>query len=206
MKRNPEKTRAFAKEDKFSATENRFILDVRITCRYDVAVTISSAGDTAMAKLEELMTPSELVDAIRDGAAKDELVKKYRASEQELAMMLLPLYRRGEFSKEEFNNFFKGIPVKREDENLPTDAPDDGSAPQIEYEPPSEIVKSLSQAAAQSETGGDTLPDFDSAAVSDEESIVPESAGTTNVLDVILAKVTSIDIRLSEIEKKLSSR
>ena len=86
-----------------------------------------------MAKLEELMTPSELVDAIRDGAAKDELVKKYRASEQQLAMMLLPLYRRGEFTQEEFNNFFKGIPVKREDENLPPDAPDDGSAPTANY-------------------------------------------------------------------------
>jgi hypothetical protein len=201
-----EKTWAFAKSDKFSGIGNRFILDVRNTCRYDVAITISSAGDTAMAKLEELMTPSELVDAIRDGAAKDELVKKYRASEQELAMMLLPLYRRGEFTKEEFNDFFKGIPIKREDETRPPDASDDGSAPQTEYEPPSEIVKSLSQAAAQSESGGDTLPDFDSAAASLEESIVPESAGTTNVLDVILAKVTSIDIRLSEIEKKLDAR
>ena len=201
-----EKTWAFAKSDKFSGIGNRFVLDVRKTCRYDVGITISSAGDTAMAKLEELMTPSELVDAIRDGAAKDELVKKYRASEQALAMMLLPLYRRGEFTKEEFNNFFKGIPIKREDETRPPDASDDGSAPQIEYEPPSEIVKSLSQAAAQSESGGDTLPDFDSAAASLEESIVPESAGTENVLDVILAKVTSIDIRLSEIEKKLDSR
>ena len=201
-----EKTWAFAKSDKFSGIGNRFVLDVRKTCRYDVGTTISSAGDTAMAKLEELMTPSELVDAIRDGAAKDELVKKYRASEQELAMMLLPLYRRGEVTKEEFNDFFKGIPIRREDETRPPDAPDDGSAPQTEYEPPSDIVKSLSQAAAQSESGGDTLPDFDSAALIHEESIVPESAGIENVLDVILAKVTSIDIRLSEIEKKLDSR
>jgi hypothetical protein len=159
-----------------------------------------------MAKLEELTTPSELVAAIRDGSAKDELVKKYRASEQELAMMLLPVYRRGELTKEEFNNFFKGIPIKLEEETRPPDAPDDGSAPQIEYEPPSEIVKSLSNAAAQSESGGDTLPDFDSAAVIHEESVVPESAGIESVLDVILAKVTSIDIRLSEIEKKLDSR
>jgi hypothetical protein len=201
-----QKTWAFAESDKFSGIGNRFVLDVRKTCRYDVGTTISSAGDTAMAKLEELMTPSELVAAIRDGAAKDELVKQYKASEQALAMMLLPLYRRGEFTKEEFNNFFKGIPLKREDEARPPDAPDDGSAPQIEYEPPSEIVKSLSQAAAQPESGGDTLPDFDSAALNHEESIVPESAGIESVLDVILAKVTSIDIRLSEIEKKLDSR
>jgi len=159
-----------------------------------------------MAKLEELMTPSELVAAIRDGAAKDELVKKYRASEQELAMMLLPVYRRGEFTKEEFNNFFKGIPINREEETRPPDAPDDGSAPQIEYGPPSEIVKSLSKAAAQSESGGDTLPDFDSAAVSHEESIIPEPEDIKSLLSVILSKVTSIDIRLSEIENKLDSR
>src|SRR5512143_3793764 len=130
-----EKTWAFARSDKFSGIGNRIILVVRISYRYAVDVTISSAGDNAMPKLEELMTPSELVAAIRDGAAKDELLKKYRASEQQLAMMLLPLYRRGEFTKEEFNNFFKGIPLKREDEPQPPDAPDDGSAPQIEYEP-----------------------------------------------------------------------
>jgi hypothetical protein len=201
-----DKTWAFANSEKFSGIGNRFVLDVGKTCRYDVAITISSAGGTAMAKLEELMTPSELVAAIRDGAAKDELVKKYRASEQALAMMLLPLYRRGEFTKEEFNNFFKGIPIKREDETRPPDAPDDGSAPEIEYEPPSEIVKSLSGETGQPENDGDTLPDFDSAAASHEESLVPAPAGIDDVLGVILAKVTSIDIRLSEIEKKLGSR
>jgi hypothetical protein len=201
-----EKTWAFAKSNKFSGIGNRFVLDVRISCRYDAAVTISSAGDNAMPKLEELMTPSELVAAIRDGAVKDELVKQYKASEQELAMMLLPLYRRGEFTKEEFNDFFKGIPIRRENEARPPDAPDDGSAPQIEYEPPSEIVKSLSRATDQLENDGDTPSASESAAASPEESVVPESAGTTNVLDVILAKVTSIDIRLSEIEKKLYSR
>src|SRR5512143_2301450 len=173
-----EKTWAFARSDKFSGIGNRIILVVRISYRYAVDVTISSAGDNAMPKLEELMTPSELVAAIRDGAAKDELLKKYRASEQQLAMMLLPLYR-----KEEFNNFFKGIPLKREEETPTPTASDDGSAPQIEYEPPSEIVKSLSRETDQPENGGDTLPDFDSAAASHEESVAPESAGTNDVLD-----------------------
>ena len=46
-----------------------------------------------MAKLEELIAPAELLDMIRKGAMKSELSKKYRASEQDLAMMLLPLYR-----------------------------------------------------------------------------------------------------------------
>ncbi|MGO9569961.1 MAG: hypothetical protein ACLP5H_20715 [Desulfomonilaceae bacterium] len=159
-----------------------------------------------MAKLEELMTPSELVAAIRDGAGKDELVKKHKASEQELAMMLLPVYRKGEFSKEEFNNFFKGIPVTRENETRSAGATDDGSPPQTEYEPPSEILRSLSNAAHQVENDGHPPSGSENVAESYEESIVPESADSGNVLDVILAKVISIDIRLSEIEKKLDSR
>jgi hypothetical protein len=165
-----------------------------------------SAGDTAMARLEELITPSELVDAIRDGAAKDELVKKYKSSEQELARMLLPLYRGGEFSKEEFNNFFKGLTVKRADETQLQGAPDEGPPTQPEFEPPSEILKSLSNAASEAENEVQPISASEDAEEAYEESIVPEPADTGNVLDVILAKVTSIDIRLSEIEKKLNSR
>lgn len=62
-----------------------------------------------MARLEDLVTPTELLDAIRSGWLKDELVKKYRASEQDLALMLQPLYRGGRLTKDEFNDFFKGI-------------------------------------------------------------------------------------------------
>jgi hypothetical protein len=169
---------------------------------------ISSAGDTTMAKLEELVTPTELVDAIRDGAPKDELVKKYKASEQELAMMLLPLYRRGEFSKEEFNNFFKGLPVKRADETQLQGTPDEGPPTQPEFEPPSEILKSLSNGAHQdvAETQPFSASEAAEAEEAYEDSIVPEPTDAKDVLDMILAKVTSIDFRLSEIEKKLNSR
>lgn len=159
-----------------------------------------------MAKLEELVTPTELVAAIRDGAAKNELVKTYKASEQELAMMLLPLYRQGEFTKEEFNNFFKGVPVKRDDEPQPTDTPFDAAATQPEFEPPSEILRSLSEAANRLEDDAHTLSGSGNAATASEESVITESEGIKNALDVILAKVTSIDLRLSEIEKKLGSR
>jgi hypothetical protein len=167
---------------------------------------ISSAGDTTMARLEELVTPTELVDAIRDGAAKDELVKKYKASEQELAMMLLPLYRGGEFSKEEFNNFFKGLPVKRADETQLQGPPDEGPPTQPEFDPPSEILKSLPNAAHQDVAETQPFSASEAAEEAYEESIVPEPADTTDILDVILAKLTSIDFRLSEIEKKLNSR
>ncbi len=152
------------------------------------------------------MTPSELVDAIRDGAAKDELVKTYKASEQELAMMLLPLYRRGEFTKEEFNNFFKGVPAKRVDDIRLAGTPNGISPAQTEFEPPSEILRSLSEAANHLEDDAPTLSGSGNAAARSEESVVPESESIKNTLDVILAKVASIDVRLSEIEKKLGPR
>ena len=202
-----EKTWAFAKSDKFSGIGNRFVLDVRKTCRYDVGITISSAGDTAMAKLEELMTPSELVAAIRDGAAKDELVKQYRASEQALAMMLLPLYRRGEFTKEEFNNFFKGIPIKREDETRPPDAA------RRRLRAADRIRTSVGNSQVTF-TGSGPIREWwgypsrfrQRRSKSSKKASFRSQQALTNVLDVILAKVTSIDIRLSEIEKKLDSR
>jgi len=64
-----------------------------------------------MARLEDLVTPTELLDAIKSGSMKDELIKEYKASEQDLALMLQPLYRRGRLTKDEFNNFFKGIMI-----------------------------------------------------------------------------------------------
>ena len=67
-----------------------------------------------MAKLEEQVSPSELVQIIRSGKTKTEITKEYRTSEQELAMMLLPLYRAGQLTKDEFNDFFKGLSLKAE--------------------------------------------------------------------------------------------
>jgi hypothetical protein len=89
-----------------------------------------------MAKLEEQVTPAELLDMIRKGAMKSELSKKYRASEQDLAMMLLPLYRTEEMTKEEFNDFFSEVPLRTQ-----SSAPQ----PKPEDEPPSEILASLSK-------------------------------------------------------------
>jgi hypothetical protein len=68
-----------------------------------------------MARLEDLVTPTELLDAIKSGSMKDELIKEYKASEQDLALMLQPLYRRGRLTKDEFNNFFKGIMIAPQD-------------------------------------------------------------------------------------------
>ncbi len=75
-----------------------------------------------MAKLEDLVTPSEILEMIKGGMLKTELIKRYRTSEQELALMLLPLHRGGELTKEEFNNFFKGIPLFQPEIPAPAEA------------------------------------------------------------------------------------
>ncbi len=89
-----------------------------------------------MAKLVDQVTPPEMLEIIRDGALKNEVIKKFRTSEQELAMMLLPLYRSGTLSKEEFNDFFKGVALRK---------PEEPSAEKKEEEdePPSAIFKAL---------------------------------------------------------------
>lgn len=65
-----------------------------------------------MAKLEQLVTPLELLAHIRGGALKGDILKQYKTTDQELAIMLQPLYRRGNMTKDEFNDFFKGLSVK----------------------------------------------------------------------------------------------
>ncbi|AFM22988.1 hypothetical protein [Desulfomonile tiedjei] len=99
-----------------------------------------------MARLEELVNPTELLAEIKNGSTKNELIKKYRTSEQELAMMLLPMYRRNEMTKEEFNSFFQGISLKvssEDNQQKKSDAqPVEPQRP--EDEPPSEILQRLS--------------------------------------------------------------
>ncbi len=96
-----------------------------------------------MAKLEDQVTPIELLNIIRGGVIKKEVLKQFRTTEQELAKMLLPLYRSGELTMEEFNDFFKGLALK------PKGADGEGaeatSVPRPEDEPPSEILRSLSE-------------------------------------------------------------
>ncbi len=96
-----------------------------------------------MAKLEDQVTPIELLNIIRGGTIKKEVLKQFRTTEQELAKMLLPLYRSGELTMEEFNDFFKGLALApqeadREGHELP-------AAPRPEDEAPSEILRSLSE-------------------------------------------------------------
>ncbi len=106
-----------------------------------------------MAKLEDLITPSEILEVIKGGMLKSELIKRYRTTEQELAMMLVPLYRGGELTKEEFNNFFKGVPLFQHETPAPA-APETPPAQEPVDKPvdkpvsrtvdkPMEIIRSL---------------------------------------------------------------
>ncbi|GEM_PF-1698976 len=97
-----------------------------------------------MAKLEDKISPGELLTAIRAGRTKEQLVKQYRSSNEEIAMMLLPLYRERQLTKEEFNTFFRGAPGLG-----PTQAANAQLAKEAEQqdynEPPSEFFKVFSK-------------------------------------------------------------
>jgi len=96
-----------------------------------------------MAKLHDLVTPAQLLEEIRNGALKGELIKKYRTAEQEMAVMLLPLYRSGELSKVEFNDFFKGVPLRKQ--QAPSTPEKETALPvKNNDEAPSQIFKALS--------------------------------------------------------------
>ncbi|MBM3299484.1 MAG: hypothetical protein FJY85_05990 [Deltaproteobacteria bacterium] len=204
-----------------------------------------------MAKLKEMVTPEELLELVLGGALKNEVIKKYKTSDQELAMMLLPLYRNGDLSKEEFNDFFKGVPVKPREHGV-APLPETASPPGTEVEAPSQILRSLETAGEPGGPQAEALPEDDlDIDVSPTEEPVAEpglrgrrerlapheaaehyerfqpqaippglqpedaanarpkfgsgdSAVTPQALDMIFAKLNSIDARLAKIEKKLN--
>jgi len=110
------------------------------------SLNFPETGDFSMAKLEDQVTPSELLQAIRAGARKNELIKKYRSSDGELASMLHPLFRSGKMSAGEFNDFFKGVPL-RQPQPPASPAHEEHRAATNEDLPPSQIVESLSKTA-----------------------------------------------------------
>jgi hypothetical protein len=110
-----------------------------------------------MAKLEDKISPIELLNAIRSGRTKEQIVKQYRSSDEEIAMMLLPLYREGQLNKEEFNMFFRGgsgpAPAR------PAKEQDAGYDVEENYnEPPSEFFKVFSKVFTKK--AGEEAPSF----------------------------------------------
>jgi hypothetical protein len=176
-----------------------------------------------MAKLEDLVTPSEILEMIKGGMLKTELIKRYRTSEQELALMLLPLHRGGELTKEEFNNFFKGIPLFQTE--IPAPAEAIGAPSHESPDKPVEAVRSPEKVIGKKPAND--LAEFRDVAVQNGPEAVgaqeepttrqtavrapaaevqKESASGAEALQIIIAKLDSIDHRLFEIEKKLGSR
>lgn len=189
-----------------------------------------------MAKLEDLVTPSEILDVMKDGAIKADLIKRFKTSDADLAKMLLPLYRNGQLTKDEFNNFFQGLPIvppepspevsapapspEREAPTLevpvlppqvaeapePAPPPVPDEAPTEEEEAPAE-VEELPESAPEAATI-ETLPDEEEVELVPELPAAPpaveeEPPLPSAVLEMILARLSSIDNRLATIEKKL---
>lgn len=98
-----------------------------------------------MAKLEDQISPNELVQIIRTGKTKSEIIKEYRTSDQELAMMLLPLYRAGQLTKDEFNDFFKGLPLKSAAPEPEEVVPEAAPAPEEVAEAPADTRARLAR-------------------------------------------------------------
>ena len=107
-----------------------------------------------MAKLKDQISPQELMELILGGTMKSELIKRFRTSDEELAIMLLPLYRSGDITKEEFNDFFKGAALTPRQRLQQEEV--SARVPSQEDLPPSEIVRSL--AAEQRETAEEPPP------------------------------------------------
>jgi len=186
-----------------------------------------------MAKLEARVNTLELLDAIRDGATKTELIKKYRTSEAELASVLHSFFRNRKMTAEEFNNFFKGLPVTRPELVPMADLVGTGTA-QSEDAPSSGTVIPLTATDSDMQNLDDQL-ESEPAPTAEEtvpatemlpaftspkseiplEGIIPDepaglkvglpadSAGMGALLDMIFSRLTSIDSRLAEIERKL---
>ena len=108
-----------------------------------------------MAKLEDKISPVELLNAIRSGRTKEQIVKQYRSSDEEIAMTLLPLYREGQLNKEEFNRFFRGgsgpAPARPVSEQAAEEDIDENY-----NEPPSEFFKVFSKVFTKK--AGDEAP------------------------------------------------
>ena len=94
--------------------KQRFQLDFRGVALYNSIAAGAFPGEGIMAKVELRLTPERLLDEIRAGSLKDEIIRTYRTNDAELAMMLLPMHRSGQIVKEEFNDFFKGVSLKKD--------------------------------------------------------------------------------------------
>jgi len=115
-----------------------------------------------MSKTELPLTPERLLADIRAGALKEEIIRTYRTTEAELAGTLSMLYRTGEIAKDEFNEFFKGVSVKKDStpSTGPSRAEEAPDAPALGKDRDQPAAPSrLSLAALFSLISGETVPE-----------------------------------------------
>jgi len=179
-----------------------------------------------MAKLEDQTTPLEFLNLVRSGAMKSELAKKYRTTDQDMAIMLLPLYRSGQMTKEEFNDFFNEVPLRIKNQVVQTKTEDEspseilaslskffGKKPKAQdaFSSPTEISHEITkeaelksseddEVAAQSITSHSETKKAENKEVSNEE---PPEFSIEDCLQLILKKLSHIEKRIYKIEKKL---
>ncbi|MEW6533811.1 MAG: hypothetical protein AB1473_23475 [Thermodesulfobacteriota bacterium] len=180
-----------------------------------------------MALFKDRVDPNVLVERAKAGALKSEIEKDYKISDEELAMILLPLYRKGELTKDQFNDFFRGLPIKPAPESAAqaTEGPSIGDTvpemvvaeePEVEAEiVPEEPEPEPEPALASAPEVEEEVPaELEPAAQApeppaekpQEESPEPASRmdfrSLENILKRIWKRLDVIDRRLSEIEKK----
>ncbi|MEW6112380.1 MAG: hypothetical protein AB1664_09655 [Thermodesulfobacteriota bacterium] len=185
-----------------------------------------------MALFKDRVDPNVLVERAKAGALKSEIEKDYKISDEELAMILLPLYRKGELTKDQFNDFFRGLPIKPAPESAAqaTEGPSIGDTvpemavaeePEVEAEivaeepePESELAPEPALASPP-EVEEEVPAELEPAAQAPEppaekpQEEPPEPASRMdfrtleNILKRIWKRLDVIDRRLGEIEKKL---
>ncbi len=161
-----------------------------------------------MARIDDQINPTEVVDAIKEGALKSQIMTDYRISDEELAMILLPQFRKGRLTKDEFNDFFRGLPVNRKHQTSLERLAGEGLVEAVETEaepgdsgvfPAATTAELVEVQAAESMTQAERTQ-------KSPESVRAKGAGQTRmILERIFSKLNSIDERLSNIEEKLES-
>ncbi len=131
-------------------------------------------------KLEDKVSPLELLDAMRTGVLKSALAKKYRASDEDFALMLYPMYRRGELTKQEFNDFFNLVPITSGMDAPFADGEDQVATVRQEPADPADIVRTIT-------ANLDLPPDLAEGAIAevpDEDVILDEESTFEELPDV----------------------
>jgi hypothetical protein len=184
-----------------------------------------------MALFKDRVDPNVLVERVKAGALKSEIEKDYRISDEELAMILLPLYRKGELTKDEFNDFFRGLPIKRAQEpaaqategaSIGDTVPEMAVAEEPEVEAEMISEEPSAEAEPEAEPPPPSPPEVQEEAPAELEPAAPapeppaekppeeppepasrmDFRSLENILKRIWKRLDVIDRRLGEIEKK----